>query len=386
LRRCCRAASATRPAASDGRLDYDGLDRVFSGAEPAPEPIAEALEVARAAASALADRAIGRALEVGMPEPEFEFTDEGHVAAAHAVPETEAHRLIELLMILANEQVALLLERKGAPTLYRVHEQPDPERVTFMVEQLASLGVPTPPVPERLAPTEAGALAAKASSMVAAEARRRGHGAGSWSSLILRSLQPARYSEENGGHAGLALPAYTHFTSPIRRYPDLVAHRALLSTLGAGEQTPDRHALPQIAEHCSERERDSMRVERDGDDICLAFLLERELFERGWGETFEGEVSGVIGAGAFVRFSGEMADVYEGFLPARRIAGDRYELNEHDSALVGIRTGRRVAIGDPVEVKVDGIEAPRGRVDLSPPETGSDRSRRGRDRGPRERR
>jgi ribonuclease R len=365
---------------SDERLDYDGLDRIFSGAARAPEPIAEALEVARSVASALADRAIGRALEVGLPEPEFEFTDEGHVAAAHAVPETEAHRLIELLMILTNEQVALLLERKGVPTLYRVHEQPDPARIVRMIEQLASLEVPTPPLPDRLSPTEAGALAARASSMAAAEARRRGHGAGSFSSLVLRSLRPARYSEENEGHAGLALPAYTHFTSPIRRYPDLVAHRALLSTLGAGEDAPDRHDTPAVAEHCSERERDSMRIERDGDDICLAFLLERELFEQGWGESFEGEVSGVVGAGAFVRFRGEMADVYEGFLPARRIAGDRYELNEHDSALVGIRTGRRVAIGDPIEVRVDGVEAPRGRVDLLPASDRSGRSRRGRGR------
>ncbi len=209
-----------------------------------------------------------------------------------------------------------------------------------------------------------------------ATALRLGHGAASLSSLVLRALKPAHYSEQNVGHAGLGLPAYAHFTSPIRRYPDLIAHRALLFMLGADEQAPDRHELPAVAEHCSERERDSMRIERDGDDVCLAFLLERELFERGWGERFSGEVSGVIGAGAFVRFRGEMADVYEGFLPARRIPGDRYELNDTDSALIGVRTGRQIGFGDPIEVTVEAVEAPRGRVDLSPAD--GSRRRRGR--------
>lgn len=350
---------------SDARLDYEGLDRIFSGASPAPEAISGALAHSRTIAAALADRSRGQALDVSAAEPEFTFAGDGAVTAAHAVEQTESHRLIERLMILTNEQVALLLERKGIPTLYRVHEQPDPARISFLVEQLAALGVPTPPLADRLSPTEAGALAAEISTLVSAEAKRRGHGAASLSSLVLRALKPARYSERNLGHAGLALPAYAHFTSPIRRYPDLVAHRALLFMLGAGEQAPERLELPAVAEHCSERERESMRIERDGDDICLAFLLERELFERGWGERFAGEISGVIGAGAFVRFRGEMADVYEGFLPARRIPGDRYEMNDTDSALVGVRTGRRIGFGDPIEVRVDRIEAPRGRVDLS---------------------
>jgi ribonuclease R len=190
-------------------------------------------------------------------------------------------------------------------------------------------------------------------------------------------MQQARYSERNLGHAGLASPAYAHFTSPIRRYPDLIAHRALLSTLGAGVAAPVLREVQSAAEHCSERERDSMRVERDGDDICLAFLLERELFERGWGERFEGEVSGVIGAGAFVRFAGEMSDVYEGFLPVRKITDDRYDLNTTESALVGGRTGRRLGFGDRVEVRVESLEPPRGRVDLVPAGPASGR------RGPR---
>jgi ribonuclease R len=107
-----------------------------------------------------------------------------------------------------------------------------------------------------------------------------------------------------------------------------------------------------------------MKLERSADDVCAAFLLERELFEEGRDKVFPGEVSGVIRAGAFITFKGERSDVYEGFFPARRMRGDRYEINDVESALIGVRTGRRVGYGDRIEVKVDSVEAPRGRVDL----------------------
>ncbi len=352
---------------SDVRLDYDQLDVIFAGRERAPEHVADAIDTARAAAAAIAARSAGRGLEVSGSEPEFTFTPEGDVAGAHALVQTESHRLIEKLMILTNEQVALLTERKGVPSLYRVHEQPDPARVRVLIDQLASLGIATPALAENAGPSEAGAAAIEASKLVAAETKRRGHGASSLSSLVLRSLKPARYSPDNQGHAGLGSPAYAHFTSPIRRYPDLIAHRALLSVavgVGGGEPAPTVHEVAAAAEHCSDKERDSMRIERDADDVCASFLLQRELFERGVGTKFEGEVSGVISAGAFIQFRGEHADVYEGFFPARRMPGERFEINDVESALVGMRTGRRVGIGDSIEVKVESVEAPRGRVDL----------------------
>jgi ribonuclease R len=269
-------------------------------------------------------------------------------------------------MILTNEQVASLLERRGAPTLYRVHEQPDPQRIALLIEQLASLDLPTPPLPDRLSPTDAGRVAAEASLLVDREASRRGHGRQAYTSLVLRALKQAYYSDRNLGHAGLGSPAYAHFTSPIRRYPDLVAHRALLAAVGGGEDEPEPERVRAAGWHSSERERDAARMERDADDICAAFLLERELFEAGWEHEFEGEVSGVIGAGAFVRFTGERTDVYEGFLPARRLRGERFDLNEPETALVGRRSGRELRLGDPVDVRVDSVEAPRGRVDLIP--------------------
>ncbi|MFI5123045.1 MAG: RNB domain-containing ribonuclease, partial [Vicinamibacteria bacterium] len=334
-----------------------------------PELIAEPLALARRAAAALRDRRRGSALEISTAEPEFEFDSEGGVVAARSVEQTEAHGLIEQLMICANERVAEHCERRGVPTLYRVHERPDPSRVAALIEKLAALDVPTPALPKEISaisPTQAGELVAEASRLVAREAERRGHGRAAYTSLVLRSLKPALYSDRNLGHAGLGSPAYSHFTSPIRRYPDLIAHRALLSTLGAGESEPDRAAVREAAAWCSERERESMTIERDADKTCSAFLLERELFEAGPRRSFEGEVSGVIAPGAFVRFGGELGDVYEGFLPARRLRGERFDLNETETAIVGGRSGKAIRLGDPVTVRVDGIEAARGRVDLVP--------------------
>ena len=353
---------------SDARLDYDQLDRIFAGREKAPEPVATQLDLARQAASVLADRRAGTALEVNSAEPSFEFDGEGNVTRAVAERQTEAHRLIEQLMVLTNEQVAELTSGRKVPSVYRVHEMPDPDRVERMLGQLASLGLPAPPLPAGMGPTTAGELAVEASRSVAREARQRGHGADAYSSLILRSLKPARYLERNLGHAGLGSEAYCHFTSPIRRFPDLLVHRALLSATGGGEEGPGTAEVAEAALHASEREREAMILERDCDDICGAFLLERELFEEGYDKRFEGEVSGVIRSGCFVRFGGRLGDVYEGFVPARRIRGERFELNEEETSLVGSKTGRKVSLGDALAVQVEKVDSPQGRVDLFPSE------------------
>jgi ribonuclease R len=354
---------------SDARLDYDQLDVVFSGRAEAPDAVAEPLAVAREAAAALGERRGTTSLDVESFEPEFRFDSRGHVVGARGVAQTESHRLIERLMILANEQVARLLERKRVPAIYRVHAKPDPTRIEQLIAQLHELEIPTPPLRGTPAPGEAAELAAEASRLVAKEARRRGHGREAYTTLVLRSLKQAVYSERNSGHAGLGSAAYCHFTSPIRRYPDLVVHRALLATLGEGESAPSATEARETAWHCSERERDSMRIERRADDICAAFLLERELRERGAETAFEGEVSGLIRAGAFVGFGGELGDVYEGFLPARRIGGaERFELDESETALVGQDSGRKLHLGDPISVQVSGVEAARGRADLEPVE------------------
>jgi ribonuclease R len=347
---------------SDERLDYDRVDRIFAGEEEAAAPWAEPLAAARAASAALRERrdAAG-ALAVESSEPDFAFDRAGHVASAVGSVQTESHQLIEHLMIAANEAVARLLSEREIPALYRIHERPEPSAAERLLEQLESLGVPTPPAPENIAPGDAAGIIAAASQLVAAEVRRRGgKGRLGLTSLVLRSLKQAWYSPENKGHAGLHSSAYAHFTSPIRRYPDLVCHRALLSAVGAGEEPPRASTLEEAAEWTSGRERDAMQIERAADDVARAFLLERELFEGKLPRDFEGEVVGLVGAGAFVAFG----DGFEGFLPARKLRGDWWELNEVGTILIGEESGSTIRIGDVVRVVVRKIEAPRGRVEL----------------------
>jgi ribonuclease R len=343
---------------SDARLTYPEVDEVFAGA-PAREPWAQPLADARAVAAALEERRASRgALVVVSSEPSFAFDAEGHVESVEPDEQTESHRLIEHLMIAANEAVAGLLEDRKLPTLYRVHERPDGERIKRLADQLESLDVAVPALSETLSSTQALDAVGEISRAVAPL------GKAGLSSLILRSLKQAVYQPENKGHAGLRSPRYTHFTSPIRRYPDLVVHRALLAALGAGEAPPDPSLLDEMGSWCSMRERDAMSIERKADDIARAFLLERELFERGWQAEFSGEIVGIIGAGAFVAFGAG----YEGMLPVRRLRGDWWELNEFETALVGRQSPRGIRIGDDVTVQVVKVDTARGRVDLAPVE------------------
>ena len=163
---------------SDARLDYPRVDRIFAGQERAEEPWAEPLAAARAVAAALRERRARRgSLAVESDEPEFEFDDRGDVVAVHQEEQTESHSLIEELMILANEQVATAARRAPAAHLYRVHERPDPARVELLVQQLESLDVPTPPLPEQMSPQQAADTVGEISRRVAEEVRRSGRGA-----------------------------------------------------------------------------------------------------------------------------------------------------------------------------------------------------------------
>jgi ribonuclease R len=391
-----RAAFYRSLIRSDERLDYERVDRIFGGAETASEPWGEPLRVARMVAAALQDsREQSGALVVDSAEPEFGFDREGHVRDVRSRRQTESHRLIEHLMIAANEAVAGLLEQRGTPCLFRVHERPEPARIERLVDQLASLEVSTPPLPEPMSSTQAADLVGEISRRVEEHVRRTGHGRAGLSALVLRSLKQAYYSPRNLGHAGLHSPSYCHFTSPIRRYPDLVCHRALLSAVGAGERAPQAGAMAELGAWTSEREREAMQLERDGDDIALCFALERLLFEQGLEQTFAGEVTGLISAGAFVSFASEDGDdapPYEGMLPVRMLRapepartpgrargrGERgrreqptgarewWELNEEGTILRGERSGAAVRLGDPISVRVARVETIRGRVDLVP--------------------
>ena len=344
---------------SDRRLIYDEVDAIFDGRARAEEPWDEGLAAAREVASALRDRR--DALELGTPEPVFDFDSDGHVTGVRDEQQSESHSLIEQLMVLANEQVAGYLADRKLPTLYRVHERPEPDRVAVLVEQLASLDIPTPAVPQHMTPQQAAEVAAEASRIVARESRgRRAFG-----TLVLRSLKQAYYSPRNLGHAGLGSARYCHFTSPIRRYPDVVAHRALLQGLGIDDAATPGYELDELGLLSSAAERAAMQLERAADDVCLAFLLERRLADADPAEppVFQGEVVGLIEKGAFVRFGEEG---FEGLLPARRLH-DWWILNELGTALVAESSGRELRLGATIEVVVDRVEAARGRVDLAPP-------------------
>jgi ribonuclease R len=350
---------------SDERLDYDRVDRLFAGREDGSSVWGPGLACARAAAAALAARRGAQgALEVDSSEPEFSFDKRGDVVSIRAVEQTESHRMIEHLMIAANEQVAQYLTTRRVPTLYRVHERPDGIAAERLIDQLTSLGVPTPPVPkEHMSPQQAAELIGAASQLVEAwTARDGGRGRRALTSLVLRSLKQAYYDQRNRGHAGLQLTSYCHFTSPIRRYPDLICHRALLSAVAGAGPAPEVSWVGAAGPWCSSREREAMAIERGADDIARCFLLARSAGDPD--ELFEGEVIGLAGAGAFVAFgpNGE----FEGMLPVRRLRGDWWELNEEGTMLVGTRSGSAIRLGDSVSVRVGSIDAPRGRVDLLP--------------------
>jgi ribonuclease R len=429
--RIVRAAFYRSLIRSDVRLDYDRVDRIFTGDELAQEPWSAPLQAAREVSAALAGaREQAGGLVLDTEEPEVVFDEAGNVSEIRASLQTESHRLIEYLMIAANEAVARHLAERKVACLYRVHERPEPERVKRLIEQLASLGVPTPAVPDRMSYSQAAELMGEISQRVeryvqSALDARNGDGqagrsdekTGPWggriglTSLVLRSLKQACYSPRNIGHAGLHSSCYCHFTSPIRRYPDLVCHRALISTFDTETSIPAARDLGALGEWCSEREREAMRIERDADDLARCYALEQALYEDGWERTFTGEVRGLISAGAFVSFGGVGAGaagggdaprgpLYEGMLPVRRMhtaaseqgrervsssredpprGGGRgvrrgrvgenkrewWELNEQETILHGERTGQAIRLGDPISVRIARVDTVRGRVDLA---------------------
>jgi ribonuclease R len=341
---------------SNARLTYGQAQR-----REVPEGVSDELELAATYSAELRRRRFARgALEVIRPELEFEFDGNGGVSSATWQGEPESHALIEELMIIANEAVAGLLSSRRREALYRVHERPDPQAVQLLLAKLTDLDVPTPSTPDDLTAAMAAHVVAQTSELVTDYVARSGRGREAFPALVLRSLKQARYDPRNLGHMGLASPAYCHFTSPIRRYPDLVVHRVLLHELGASDEAAPQD-LGDLAEHTSAREREAADIEHAADDICLAWLLDRRLFERGWDERWPGEIIGVIPSGLFVRFG----EVFEGYLPARRLPGDYFELNEVGTSMAGRRGGRTFRLGDPIEVHVEEIRRWEGKVELS---------------------
>jgi ribonuclease R len=244
------------------------------------------------------------------------------------------------MMIAANVAAAETLEKHRTPLIYRVHDSPSREKLAALREFLSSLDLPFAKS-EAVRPLDFNRILDKARAENKSE---------QVSEMVLRSQAQAEYSAENYGHFGLNLDRYAHFTSPIRRYADLIVHRALIAALGFGKDglsDGEAEKLAPIAQHISSTERRAMIAERETVDRLLAQFLAAKI-----GASFEGKISGVTRSGLFVKLSETGAD---GFVPASTIGHDYYQYVEEQQAMIGQATGERFRLGDQVTVKL--IEA-----------------------------
>src|SRR5499427_9779815 len=329
------------------------------------------------------------AIDFNLPESVFEFDDEGRVAGVLRADRNIAHRIIEEFMLLANETVAGHFQRLRSPSLYRIHEEPQPQRVIEFAELAAAYGYkfPAEGVSSKDYQRLSRQLAGKPEERVLSYA-------------MLRSLQRARYSAQNVGHFGLAAPVYTHFTSPIRRYPDLIVHRILRALLkispglgdsgaavpgaaAAGSDKRDKPAKKQprgaqapiplgelelIAQESSERERAADAAENEIDEWRKAVFMAERL-----GEEFDGMIINVRDFGFFV----ELDDFFiEGLVPVGTLIDDYYHYDDRRHTLVGQDLGRRFRLGDRVRVRVDRVNVDRHLVDFSVVESRGKKSKR----------
>ena len=347
---------------SDRRLNYEELERMFRGEARADDDLAAVIEIGRPVAQRLRDSRSERgSLRIDSPEPEFEWDEAGKVAAADPSQELESHWFIEEFMVLANEQVASFLEREHVPTVYRVHDLPDPFRLDHLLDILSSLSLPTPVFdPMSATPLDIRRVTRETAEWVDSYTPKN-RGKAALVQQVLRAQARAVYQTSNIGHFGLASSAYCHFTSPIRRYPDLLVHRGLLAQLGVGPE-PTTSTLADWAEHCSRTEREAAKVELKADDIVLAHLLKRRLDEQGWrNNIFEGQILSLTPRGMFVLFD----RLFQGYLSTRELPRDFYQLNDLETALVGRRSGKAYRVADIVNIRVVAVDEARGRTDLT---------------------
>jgi ribonuclease R len=275
-------------------------------------------------------------LDLELPERKIVLKSDGTVDRVIMPQRLESHRLIEEFMILANVAAAETCERARVPLIYRVHDEPSPEKITALREFLATLDISLP---------KGGTLRPDAFNRILAQVKGRDVDR-LVNEVVLRSQAQAEYAAENFGHFGLNLRRYAHFTSPIRRYADLVVHRALIRALKLGpDGLPDGtevRALAEVAANISAMERRAMKAERETVDRLIAHFLADRV-----GAKFDGHISGVTRAGLFVELDETGAD---GLIPARYIGDEYFRFNEASRAFVG--TSATYRLGDPVTVEL----------------------------------
>jgi ribonuclease R len=291
-------------------------------------------------------------IDFDLPEAKILLSEDGTVSEIVKRPRNDAHRLVEEFMLAANEAVARFFDARGLPTVYRIHDQPDEEKLEAFAQLARTHGFE---LPEKPSAADLNALLHKLEGKPQQKALN---------ALLLRAMMQARYSPDNIGHFGLAAPTYLHFTSPIRRYPDLMVHRLLEEHWARGgkplresERAELEAFLAGVAAQCSDRERAAMKVERDIDAYYAAMYMQDKI-----GEEYEAVVSGVTERGLFC----ELTDVFvEGMIPGEEL-GDSAELDEELHRLRVGNSGVSYGVGDTLRVRVASADPVRRRITLVP--------------------
>ncbi len=330
------------------RLSYDAAQAILDGAADAPAALRDALRDLAALSTALrARRAARGSIDFDLPEARVVLDEEGVPVDIQRVERLQSHRIVEDFMLLANETIARRAVRADIPFLYRVHDHPAPDRVEQLRDFLARFGIRlasgAEPGPREFQRAISQAEGRPEETLV--------------TTVMLRSMKQARYSAERIGHFGLAAGHYTHFTSPIRRYPDLVVHRlASAAFVDAAPAATDDEALEAIARTSSQRERVAVDAERDSVDLKKVEFMERHV-----GDEFEGTVSGVTSFGLFV-----LLDRYhvEGLVHVSSLEDDYYIFLEEQFALLGENTRNRFQIGGRVHVRVVRVDREQRKIDF----------------------
>lgn len=331
VRGLMRSAASLHYGEVQDAIDGQVTERTESFVEPVLKPLYAAYEALKKA------RAAREPLDLDLPERRIILSDSGEVTSVAFRDRLDAHKLIEEFMILANVAAAETLIKKRSPLLFRVHEEPAPEKLESLRETAMAAGFPLAKG-QVLQTRHLNALLNGAAGTDDAE-------------LInistLRSMQQAYYSPENFGHFGLALRNYAHFTSPIRRYADLIVHRSLVTAHGWGDDglvPSEIDRLEETAKHISDTERRSMIAERDTTDRYLAAYLSERV-----GTEFAGRISGIARFGAFVKMDETGAD---GLVPVRTIGREFFHFDAEAGTLMGADTGLTISIGQRVTVRL----------------------------------